>query len=80
MAGREVLLRRAYCDLIGLPPAPDEVREFLADSDPLAYERLVDRLLERRRVAREIDRVILGRLVRRIVAAAREHEKKKPKP
>lgn len=39
------LLRRAYFDLIGLPPAPDETRNFLADTKPGAYERLIDRLL-----------------------------------
>lgn len=44
-ASREVLLRRATFDLIGLPPTPDEVREFLTDRDERAYERLVDRLL-----------------------------------
>jgi hypothetical protein len=44
-AGREVLLRRASFDLVGLPPSPEEVREFLADRDEHAYERLVDRLL-----------------------------------
>jgi mono/diheme cytochrome c family protein len=40
------LLRRAYFDLIGLPPTPEETAQFLNDSSPLAYERLVDRLLE----------------------------------
>ena len=45
-ASREVLLRRASFDLIGLPPTPDELREFLADRDDLAYERIIDRLLE----------------------------------
>ncbi len=44
-ANREVLLRRAYFDLLGLPPSPVEVREFLADQDELAYERLIERLL-----------------------------------
>jgi hypothetical protein len=44
-ASREVLLRRAYFDLVGLPPPPEVVREFLADNDPLAYERMIDRLL-----------------------------------
>ena len=44
-ASREVLLRRASFDLIGLPPTPTEVREFLADQDELAYERMIDRLL-----------------------------------
>jgi mono/diheme cytochrome c family protein len=42
---RTTLLRRVYYDLIGLPPTPDEVREFLADDSPDAYERVVDRLL-----------------------------------
>src|SRR5205085_1222204 len=44
-ADRATLLRRAYLDLTGLPPEPAEVREFLADPAPDAYERLVDRLL-----------------------------------
>ncbi len=44
-ASREVLLRRVYFDLIGLPPNPDECESFMTDSGPLAYERLVDRLL-----------------------------------
>lgn len=40
------LIRRASFDLLGLPPTPDEVDEFLADREPGAYERLIDRLLE----------------------------------
>src|SRR5207244_1609786 len=44
-AGREVLLRRAYSDLIGLPPSVEEAQEFLSDSDEFAYERLIGRLL-----------------------------------
>ncbi|HIN95492.1 MAG TPA: DUF1553 domain-containing protein [Planctomycetes bacterium] len=40
-----ILLRRAYYDLIGLPPSPAQVEEFLADKAPAAYERLLDRLL-----------------------------------
>lgn len=44
-ASREVLLRRASFDLIGLPPSPDEVRAFLADLDENAYDQLIDRLL-----------------------------------
>src|SRR5262249_45061226 len=39
------LVRRVSLDLIGLPPSPDEVNAYLADSAPGAYERLVDRLL-----------------------------------
>jgi hypothetical protein len=39
------LIRRAYFDLVGLPPSPDEVEQFVADESPQAYERLLDRLL-----------------------------------
>ncbi|MFQ5732359.1 MAG: PSD1 and planctomycete cytochrome C domain-containing protein [Planctomycetaceae bacterium] len=44
-ANRYVLIRRAYFDLIGLPPSPQDVRAFVADRNPNAYERLIDRLL-----------------------------------
>jgi len=44
-ASRQALIRRAYFDLHGLPPPPQEVDEFVADSSPLAYEKLIDRLL-----------------------------------
>ncbi|HEY7159019.1 MAG TPA: PSD1 and planctomycete cytochrome C domain-containing protein [Gemmataceae bacterium] len=44
-AERGVLLRRVFFDLIGLPPSPQELEAFLADTRPDAYERLVDRLL-----------------------------------
>src|SRR5215468_9984094 len=44
-ADRLTLVRRAYLDLIGLPPSPAEVAEFLADTKPGAWERLIDKLL-----------------------------------
>jgi mono/diheme cytochrome c family protein len=44
-AVRVTLLRRLSLDLIGLPPSPQEVDDFLADQRPDAYERVVDRLL-----------------------------------
>ena len=44
-APKVTLMRRAYLDLIGLPPAPEEIDAFLADTKPQAYERLIDRLL-----------------------------------
>ena len=44
-ADRRTLLRRAHLDLIGLPPTPEETAEFLADSRPDAWERLIERLL-----------------------------------
>jgi cytochrome c553 len=40
-----MLLRRAYFDLVGLPPSPDEARAFLEDKSPDAYAKLIDRLL-----------------------------------
>ena len=39
------LLRRITFDLIGLPPTPDEIDDFLQDDSPDAYEKVVDRLL-----------------------------------
>jgi hypothetical protein len=44
-ADRRTLIRRLTFDLLGLPPTPEEVEQFVADEDPRAYERLVDRLL-----------------------------------
>ena len=44
-ADRLVLMRRAYFDLIGLPPEPEEVEAYLKDDSPEAYERMVERLL-----------------------------------
>lgn len=45
-ADKATLIKRLYADLIGLPPTPDEVREFEQDESPNAYERLVDRLMQ----------------------------------
>ena len=42
---RRTLIRRATYDLTGLPPTPEEVDAFLADSKPEAFERVVERLL-----------------------------------
>jgi hypothetical protein len=44
-ASRETLIRRVTLDLIGLPPSPDDIKRFAADSSPDAYEKLIDRLL-----------------------------------
>ncbi|MFM1943306.1 MAG: hypothetical protein RI897_2288 [Verrucomicrobiota bacterium] len=44
-ADRATLIKRLSVDLTGLPPSAGEVQAFLLDNDPLAYERLVDRLL-----------------------------------
>ena len=45
LARPETLLRRVYFDLIGLPPTPEQIDDFLTDPSPEAYARLVDRLL-----------------------------------
>ena len=45
MADRRTLIRRATYDLLGLPPSPAEVRQFIDDPDLNAYEKLIDRLL-----------------------------------
>ena len=45
-ADRETLIRRAYFDLIGLPPTPDEIDRFIADPSPEAWPSLVDELLK----------------------------------
>jgi hypothetical protein len=44
-ADRATLLRRLSLDLTGLPPAPAELEEFLADPSEAAYQKQVDRLL-----------------------------------
>jgi hypothetical protein len=44
-ASREVLLRRVYFDLVGLPPTRDELHDFLNDSSDGGYDRVVDQLL-----------------------------------
>jgi hypothetical protein len=45
-ADRFTLLKRAYFDLIGLPPSVEETRAFLNDESSGAYEAMIDRLLE----------------------------------
>ena len=44
-ADRRTLIRRLMFDLHGLPPTPEEVAAFESDSDPGAWEKLIDRLL-----------------------------------
>ncbi len=44
-ADRRTLLRRVSLDLVGLPPAYNEVEAFVNDESPRAYEKVVDRLL-----------------------------------
>ena len=44
-ADKVTLIRRATLDLLGLPPTPRQLQDFLEDDSPAAYEKLVDRLL-----------------------------------
>lgn len=46
LADRRTLIRRLYFDLIGIPPTPQQVADFEADTDSSAYQKIVDRLLE----------------------------------
>ena len=44
-ADRRTLIRRLSFDLVGLPPTPERVEQFVKDADPMAYEKLVNELL-----------------------------------
>ncbi len=44
-AGRRALIRRAYFDLTGLPPSPEEIAAFVADDSQDAFATIVDKLL-----------------------------------
>src|SRR5262245_47867324 len=44
-ADRTTFIRRVTLDITGLPPTPEDVDRFLDDTDPTAFERVVDRLL-----------------------------------
>jgi len=44
-ASKETMVRRAYLDLIGLPPTPEETRAYLNDKSPRAWENLIEKLL-----------------------------------
>jgi mono/diheme cytochrome c family protein len=44
-ADKRALIARASFDLLGLPPTPEELEQFVADGSADAYERLIDRLL-----------------------------------
>jgi mono/diheme cytochrome c family protein len=45
LAPRAALIRRAFYDMLGLPPSPEEVEAFVNDRSPNAWEKVVDRLL-----------------------------------
>ena len=43
---KEILLRRLYFDIVGLPPSIDDIDQFLNDKSDNAYEKVVDKLLD----------------------------------
>jgi hypothetical protein len=45
-ASKQKLIRRAYFDLIGLPPTPEQIDAFVNDASPRAFEKVIDGLLE----------------------------------
>ena len=45
-ANRQTMARRVFFDLIGLPPSPEQVQQFVADDSPDALANLIDRLLD----------------------------------
>lgn len=76
-ATKRELLRRVYFDLIGLPPSPAEVQQFIADTSPKAYDQLIDRLLASPRYGERWARYWLD-LVR--YADSNGYERDAPKP
>ncbi len=48
-ADKQVLIRRAYFDLVGLPPTPEKIDDFLLDNSPNAFAKVVDELLASQR-------------------------------
>ncbi|MDE0822026.1 MAG: DUF1549 domain-containing protein, partial [Opitutales bacterium] len=55
-ADKRTLIRRVSLDLIGLPPTRDEIKAFLSDDRPEAYEALVDRLLGKKQYGEHVAR------------------------
>ncbi len=76
-ASKTELIRRATYDLTGLPPTPEEVEAFLADTSSNAYRDLIDRLLASPRYGEKWGRHWLD-LVR--YAETNSYERDNPKP
>ena len=76
-AEKTQLLRRAHYDLVGLPPSPQEVADFLADDSEKAFARVVDDLLESPQYGERWGRHWLD-LVR--YAESNSYERDGPKP
>lgn len=76
-ADRQTLIRRLCFDLVGLPPTPEQVDRFVADSEPRAYERLVDQLLGSRHYGERWAQLWLD-LARFAETDGYEHDKVRP--
>jgi mono/diheme cytochrome c family protein len=76
-ATKRELVRRLYYDLTGLPPTPAQVEAFVNDASPLAYENLVERLLDSPQYGEKWARHWLD-LVR--YAETNSYERDNPKP
>jgi hypothetical protein len=76
-ASARELVRRAYYDLLGLPPTLAEIEAYAQDSAPRAFERLVDRLLERPEYGERMARRWLD-LVRYAQTNGYERDSEKP--
>ena len=77
LADRRTLLRRAYFDVIGLPPTLEEMNSFLTDDSENAYEHLVDQLLESKHYGERWARYWLD-LVRFAETCGYERDQQKP--
>lgn len=72
-ASKSVWLRRAFIDLIGLPPTRAELHAFLSDPSVTAYEAIVDDLLSRPQYGEALGPALDGRLaVQRLVRQSRD--------
>ena len=60
-ADKRTLLRRAYFNLIGLSPTPEELSAFLADNSPSAYSEVIEKLLASPRYGGTLGKALDGR-------------------
>ena len=76
-ADRRTLARRAYFDLTGLPPTPEQLEQFIGDASPDAWLKLIERLLASPRYGERWSRYWLD-LVRFAETDGYERDKLKP--
>ena len=76
-ADKPTLIKRLHYDLIGLPPTPEEVDAFMADTSPDAYAKLVKRLLDSKHFGEQWGRHWLDKAR---YADSDGYEKDRPRP